>query len=196
MDSVRWSFFSFIRWVVSACKKWSCGTVRLRSQREVAVAWREVKKAERLESFQLVVFWFSSLTRADAQHALIHVVCYEFVPYCSCLFQLVDGETIDDNKKKNTCQLTKRIFLVVSKGEVDAPRKLAQPSSIAWSNPLFCWWRPIDDDWTNGFRSLKVRSGPSTTIESLTKSFLKEKLVERLAPMVPCIWAVVVCEIA
>jgi hypothetical protein len=28
----------------------------------------------------------------------------------------------------------------------------------------------------------------------LTKSFLKEKLVERLAPIVPCNWAVVVWE--
>ena len=82
---------------------------------------------------------------------------------------------------------------MVLNGDADPPRKLAVPSSIACSNPLVCCWRPDDDERTNGFRSLKVRSGPRTTIESLTKSFLKEKLVERLAPIVPCNCAVVVC---
>lgn len=97
------------------------------------------------------------------------------------------------NNKENK-QHTARILWVVLKGEMEAPRMLAVPSSIPWSNPLLCCWRPEDDESTSGLRNLKVRSGPSTTIESLTKSFLKEKLVERLAPIVPCNWAVVVCE--
>ena len=96
-------------------------------------------------------------------------------------------QRIKDNQKH-----TARILWVVLKGEIEAPRMLAVPSSIPWSNPLLCCWRPEDDESTSGLRNLKVRSGPSTTIESLTKSFLKEKLVERLAPIVPCNWAVVV----
>lgn len=97
-------------------------------------------------------------------------------------------------RNKENKQHTARILWVVLKGEMEAPRMLAVPSSIPWSNPLLCCWRPEDDESTSGLRNLKVRSGPSTTIESLTKSFLKEKLVERLAPIVPCNWAVVVCE--
>lgn len=89
-------------------------------------------------------------------------------------------------------ELTESIFWTVLKGEVGTPRRLAVPSSIDWRSPLFCGCRPEEDECTKGLRNLKVRSGPRTTIESLTKSFLKEKLVERLAPIVPCNWAAVV----
>lgn len=95
------------------------------------------------------------------------------------------------NKTNEKQTHTVRILWVVLKGEIEAPRILAIPSSIPWSNSLLCCWWPEDDESTSGLRNLKVRSGPSTTIESLTKSFLKEKLVERLAPIVPCNWAVV-----